>query len=136
VDFISIGTNDLSQYVLAMDRQNPALAAQLDGLHPAVLRLIGEAARGAAATRWIGVCGGLASEPVAVPILIGLGVRELSVAPAMIAEIKALVRTLRLEDCRRLAARALDQDGPEAVRGLAAEHLAAALEPRVVGAVA
>lgn len=136
VDFISIGTNDLSQYVLAMDRQNPALAAQLDGLHPAVLRLIGEAARGAASTRWIGVCGGLASEPAAVPILIGLGVRELSVAPAMIAEIKALVRTLSIEDCRRLAVRALDQDGPEAVRALAAEHLAAALEPRVVGAVA
>lgn len=136
VDFISIGTNDLSQYVLAMDRQNPALAAQLDGLHPAVLRLIGQAAEGAAATRWIGVCGGLASEPAAVPILLGLGVSELSVAPAMIAEIKALVRTLRLEDCRRLAVQALDQDGADAVRALAVEHLAAALEPRVVGAVA
>lgn len=136
VDFISIGTNDLSQYALAMDRQNPALAAQLDGLHPAVLRLIAEAARGAAATRWVGVCGGLASEPAAVPILIGLGVRELSTAPAMIAEIKALVRGLKLEDCRRLAFEALDQDGPEAVRALAANHLAAALEPRVVGAVA
>jgi multiphosphoryl transfer protein len=135
IDFVSVGTNDLTQYALAMDRQNPALAAQLDGLHPAVLRLIEQAAAGAASTRWIGVCGGLASEPAAATILIGLGVRELSVAPAMVAEIKAVVRTLTLDGCRRLAALALEQDGPEAVRALAAEHLAAAFEPRV-GAVA
>lgn len=136
IDFISIGTNDLTQYALAMDRQNPALAAQLDGLHPAVLRLIRQAADGAASARWIGVCGGLASEPAAAAILIGLGVRELSVAPAMVAEIKAVVRTLTLAGCRRLATLSLDQDDPEAVRALAAQHLAAAADPRPVGAVA
>ncbi len=136
VDFVSIGTNDLTQYTLAMDRQNPALATQLDPLHPAVLRLIARAAEGAAATRWVGVCGGLASEPAGVPILIGLGVRELSVAPALIAEIKAVVRGLTLDGCRRLAARALEQDGPEAVRALAVDHLAALRKPRPVGAVA
>jgi phosphoenolpyruvate-protein kinase (PTS system EI component) len=92
----------------------------LDGLHPAVLRLIRQAAEGAASARWIGVCGGLASEPAAAAILIGLGVRELSVAPAMVAEIKAVVRTLTLAGCRRLATLSLDQDGPEAVRALAA----------------
>lgn len=136
IDFVSIGTNDLTQYALAMDRQNPALAAQLDGLHPAVLRLIGQTAKGAASTRWVGLCGGLASDPVAAPVLIGLGVRELSVAPAMVAEVKAVVRTLTLEGCRRLAAETLEQDGSEAVRALAGDHIAAALSPRAVGAVA
>ncbi|RZJ18124.1 MAG: phosphoenolpyruvate--protein phosphotransferase [Brevundimonas sp.] len=134
IDFISIGTNDLTQYALAMDRQNPALAAQLDSLHPAVLRLIAQAAEGAAPLKWIGVCGGLAADPLAAPILIGLGVRELSATPSMVAEIKAVVRSLTLADCSRLAAEALGQDGPEAVRALTAERLAA-LKSRV-GAIA
>ncbi len=125
IDFISIGTNDLTQYALAMDRQNAALAAQLDGLHPAVLRLVAQAAEGAASLKWIGVCGGLASDPAAAPILIGLGVRELSATPAMVAEIKALIRRLTLEDCRRLAVEAVGQDGPEAVRALTADRITA-----------
>lgn len=131
VEFVSLGTNDLTQYALAMDRQNPALAAQLDGLHPAVLRLIAQAADGAAALRWIGVCGGLASDLTAVPILIGLGVRELSATPSMIAEVKAVARALTLADCRRLAAEALGLDSAEAVRALAGERLAGRLQPRV-----
>ena len=103
-DFLSIGTNDLTQYALAMDRGNPALAGSIDGLNPAVLRLIGACCRGAAAHgKWVGVCGGLASDPLAVPILIGLGVTELSCAPAMVAEIKLLVRGLTLATCRELA---------------------------------
>lgn len=134
IDFISIGTNDLTQYALAMDRQNPALAAQLDSLHPAVLRLIAQAMEGAASLKWTGVCGGLASDLLAVPILIGLGVRELSATPAMVAEVKALVRRLALDDCRRLAVEALGQDSAEAVRTLAAERIAA-LQSRL-GAVA
>ncbi|HZW14909.1 MAG TPA: phosphoenolpyruvate--protein phosphotransferase [Brevundimonas sp.] len=121
VDFISIGTNDLTQYALAMDRQNPHLAPQLDALHPAVLRLIQQAVAGAAGVRWIGVCGGLASEVEAAPILVGLGVTELSAAPAMIAEIKAVVRRFTLAECRALALEALGMDGPEAVRALAAD---------------
>ena len=82
-DFLSIGTNDLTQYTLAMDRGNPQLAAQVDGLHPAVLRLIALAAGGAARhERPLCVCGGLASDLAAVPILIGqLGVTELSAMP-------------------------------------------------------
>ena len=125
IDFISIGTNDLTQYALAMDRQNAALAAQLDSLHPAVLRLIAQAAEGAGALKWIGVCGGLASDLLAAPILVGLGVRELSATPARVAEVKALVRRLTLDDCRRMAVDALAQDDAEAVRALAAERIAA-----------
>jgi phosphocarrier protein FPr/phosphocarrier protein len=132
VDFISIGTNDLTQYALAMDRQNPHLAPQLDGLHPAVLRLIAQAADGAAATRWIGVCGGLASDVLAAPLLVGLGVRELSATPAMVAEIKAAVRGFTLAECRDLALAALSLDGPEAVRALAAEAAARVVRPRTL----
>ncbi|MFN3931539.1 MAG: phosphoenolpyruvate--protein phosphotransferase [Brevundimonas sp.] len=134
VDFISVGTNDLTQYTLAMDRQNPHLAPQLDALHPAVLRLIQQAVAGATDARWIGVCGGLASEIEAAPILVGLGVTELSAAPAMIAEIKAVVRRFTLAECQALAREALEMDGPEAVRALAGEAVRDAIPSRKVGA--
>ncbi|VXD04049.1 phosphoenolpyruvate--protein phosphotransferase [Sphingomonas sp. 8AM] len=121
-DFLSIGTNDLTQYTLAMDRGNAAVAGALDGLHPAVLRLIGETVRGGALRhRWTGVCGSLASDPLAVPILLGLGVTELSVAPAAVPEIKALVRDLDLSAARDHARAALACPDAAAVRRLARE---------------
>jgi phosphoenolpyruvate-protein kinase (PTS system EI component) len=119
-DFFSIGSNDLSQYTLAMDRGEAELASQLDALHPAVLRLIGiSAAAARAAGRPIAVCGGLASDPLAAPLLVGLGVDELSAVPSIIPELKARLRGLHLEDCRALAARALDAPSAAAVRALA-----------------
>ncbi|MEH3048099.1 phosphoenolpyruvate--protein phosphotransferase [Sphingomonas adhaesiva] len=119
-DFLSIGSNDLTQYALAMDRGNPAVAAQVDGLHPAVLRLIDATCRGAAGQgRWTGVCGGLASDPLAVPILVGLGVTELSATPARVPEIKAAVHAATLEAYRALARDALAQETAEDVRRLA-----------------
>lgn len=124
-DFLSIGTNDLTQYTLAMDRGNPAVAGGVDGLDPAVLRLIGQTCAGAARHgKWVGVCGGLASDPLAVPILIGLGVSELSAAPAMVPDIKALVRTLTLEDCQTLAEEVCASASAKQVRALAGELLA------------
>jgi len=118
-DFLSIGTNDLTQYVLAMDRGNPELAARIDALHPAVLRMIDQTCQGAARHhRWVGVCGGLASDVAATPILLGLGVTELSTTASICPEVKARVRSLSLESCRGLAAQALDQVSPEAVRAL------------------
>jgi phosphoenolpyruvate-protein phosphotransferase len=121
-DFLSIGTNDLAQYALAMDRTNPALAVQVDGLHPAVLRLIRMAAEGGRRLgRPVTVCGGLASDLAAVPILLGLGITELSVAPGVIPEIKALVRDLSLAGCRGLAERACGATSAQAVRALAIE---------------
>lgn len=81
VDFFSVGTNDLTQYTLAIDRGHPTLSAQADGLHPAVLQLIDITVRAAHAHgKWVGVCGELAADPLAVPVLIGLGVDELSVS--------------------------------------------------------
>ena len=118
-DFLSVGTNDLTQYVLAMDRGNPELAARIDALHPAVLRMIDQTCKGAAKHhRWVGVCGGLASDLVAVPVLVGLGVTELSATAATVPEVKALVRTLNVEACQALARQALDLTSPEAVREL------------------
>jgi phosphocarrier protein FPr/phosphocarrier protein len=119
-DFLSIGTNDLTQYALAMDRGNPAVASDLDGLHPAVLRLIARTCEGGAVHgKWTGVCGGLASDPLAVPILIGLGVTELSSAPALVPEIKALVATLTIDACRAHAAAAMNCISAADVRTLA-----------------
>jgi phosphoenolpyruvate-protein phosphotransferase len=119
-DFFSIGSNDLSQYTLAMDRGEAELAAQLDAFHPAVLRLIGiSAAAARAAGRPIAVCGGLASDPLAAALLVGLGVDELSAVPSAIPELKARLRGLHLEDCRALAKRALDAPSAAAVRALA-----------------
>ncbi len=117
VEFLSIGSNDLAQYTLAMDRLHPILASRLDGLHPAVLRLIARAAQaGNARQIEVGVCGGLASDPEAIPLLLGLGVRELSVVPAMIPRIKSLVRTLTLSACVQLAQETLRLQSAGAVR--------------------
>ena len=123
--FLSVGTNDLAQYALAADRTNSRVSAMLDGLHPAVLRLIRLAAEGASAhNRWLGVCGGLASDPAAVPILLGLGVTELSAAPGAVPAIKAIVRNLRLENCRKLAGRACAAASAAEVRAIASEPVA------------
>ena len=109
VDFFSIGTNDLTQYTLAMDRGHPQLAAQADGLHPAVLRLIAMTVSAAHRhRRWVGVCGGLAGDPVAVPALIGLGVDELSVSAPAIPTVKAQIRRLSRGDCQRMASGLLE----------------------------
>ncbi len=107
-DFFSIGTNDLTQYTLAMDRTHPNLAARADGLHPAVLRLIARTAEAAhAAGKWVGVCGELGADPAAVPILVGLGVDELSVSVPAIPGVKAQIRSLTLAECKERAQRAL-----------------------------
>ena len=108
VDFVSIGTNDLTQYVMAAERGNPAVADLADAAHPAVLRLIAQVCQ-AAATQGcrVAVCGEAAADPEIAPVLMGLGVRELSVSPAAIGQVKGLVRTLDTVDVTRLAADAL-----------------------------
>ncbi|QXZ13278.1 phosphoenolpyruvate--protein phosphotransferase [Pseudomonas sp. AO-1] len=122
-DFLSIGTNDLSQYTLAMDRDHAGLAARVDALHPALLRLIAMTCAGAAAhKRWVGVCGALASDPLATPVLIGLGVTELSVSPVQIGEIKDRVRQLHEAECQRLSLDLLKLNSAAAVRHACHQH--------------
>lgn len=120
-DFFSVGTNDLTQYVLAMDRMNPALARQVDALHPAVLRLIKMAADGARAHgRWIGVCGALASAPLAAPLLVGLGVTELSGTAKSVPQVKAMLRRATEAECREAAEAALAEKSAAGVRAILA----------------
>ncbi|MCW2958029.1 MAG: fruB1 [Solirubrobacterales bacterium] len=108
VQFFSVGTNDLTQYVLAMDRLHPVLAKQADALHPAVLRTIKLVTDAAEAEGvWVGVCGGVAGEPEGALILAGLGVRELSVSVPAVAAVKARLRTVDRAAVRALADRAL-----------------------------
>jgi phosphocarrier protein FPr len=128
--FFSVGTNDLTQYTLAMDRGNAKLASQVDALNPSVLNLVAQAVKGARAHgRWVGVCGGVASDPQAVPILIGLGVDELSVSAPAIPAIKAQIRTLDRSACRAIAEQALMRDGAAEVRALVPERWTEASAP-------
>ena len=119
VDFFSLGTNDLTQYLFAADRTNPDLAPLADSLHPALLRLVGQVVRAAhAQRRWVGVCGEMASDLWAVPLLVGLGVDELSVHPPLVPRIKAAVRKLDRLNAANAAAAALDLEDATAVRRL------------------
>jgi len=121
VDFFSIGTNDLTQYTLAVDRQHPELAAMADSLHPAVLRLVERTVAGARRHgRWVGVCGGLAGEPLGAALLVGLGVDELSMSVGDVGPIKALLRRHSLSELQALARQALDLDSADEVRALGA----------------
>src|SRR5580765_6357738 len=121
-DFFSIGTNDLTQYTLAMDRGHPKLAPRIDGLSPGVLHLINHTVRGGyAANRPVAVCGGIASDVHGVPILIGLGVDELSISLPAIPAIKGQIRKLRFDECRELAQKALAAESAAEVRALIGE---------------
>ena len=123
VDFFSIGTNDLTQYTLAMDRDHPRLASQADSFHPSVLRLIAGTVKAAHAHgKWVGVCGAMASETLAVPLLLGLGVDELSVSVPLIPAVKAAVREVDLVDCQAIAQQVLGLESAEQVREALRRH--------------
>jgi phosphoenolpyruvate-protein phosphotransferase len=124
VDFFSIGSNDLTQYTLAADRGNPAVASLFDSLHPAVLRLVDNVIRAAhAANVWVGMCGEMAGDLVAIPILLGLGLDEFSMGAAAVPPAKALIRQLSLVETQALAREALAQPTAPAVRDLVKRRL-------------
>ena len=117
VDFFSIGTNDLTQYLLAVDRSNARVAHHFDSLHPAVLRAIASAVRGArGARRPISVCGEMAGDPAAAVLLTGLGVETLSMAAASIPAVKRALRTFSHQRAQAMAAAALAAEDPAEVR--------------------
>lgn len=119
VDFFSIGTNDLSQYVMAGDRTNPRVANLVDALHPAVLRMVKQTVEaGHAAGISVGLCGELAADPLATAILLGLGLDELSVNPQSIPAIKQGIHQLSLAESQAIATSALQQDSAQQVREL------------------
>ena len=109
VDFFSLGTNDLVQYVLAADRENEAIARYYQPLHPGVLRLIDLVVGAAAASgRPLTICGDMAGDPFYTRLLLGLGLRELSVAPGEMLEVKERIRDTDLGAARELARAALE----------------------------
>ena len=111
VDFFSLGTNDLIQYTLALDRNNEHVAKLYEPTHPAVLRLIADTARAAGRNGiWTGVCGEMAGDLRYVPILVGLGVEELSMSPISIGHVRRLIRKISMADAERIAAQALQAE--------------------------
>jgi len=117
VDFFSIGSNDLIQYTLAVDRGNDRVAYLYDQYHPAVLRLIRDAVRAARKQKiWVGICGEMAGDPLAVLLLIGMGVDELSTSPLMLPEVKSIIRSTSYRSARKTVAKALEMTTGSEVR--------------------
>jgi phosphotransferase system enzyme I (PtsI) len=129
VKFFSIGTNDLIQYTLAVDRLNEKIAHLYEPTHPGILRLIKATVdAGQAHGIWTGICGEMAGDLAAVPLLLGLGVSELSVTPSMVPRVKMLIRSIEMSEARKLAEFALDSDSPKEILARA-EALAKAAVP-------
>ena len=124
-DFVSIGTNDLIQYTLAVDRTDDRVSRMYEPLHPAILRVLRQVAKGAGRRHVpVSVCGEMAADPVLLPLLTGLGLREFSMSPAAIPVAKQVFRSLRVSDTMRLASRALKAATAAEVEKVLAESLA------------
>ena len=125
-DFVSIGTNDLIQYCLAVDRTDDRVSQLYEPLHPAIVRVLRHVARGGARRgRPVGVCGEMAADPVLLPLLAGLGLREFSMTPAAIPVAKQVVRGLRLPETRKLAVKVLKAATADEVERVLAESMSA-----------
>ncbi|MEA2034146.1 MAG: phosphoenolpyruvate--protein phosphotransferase [Euryarchaeota archaeon] len=127
VDFFSFGTNDLIQYTLAVDRVNEKIAYLYNPLHPAILRSLHQVIEVAHNNNiWVGMCGEMAGDPLAIPLLLGMGLDEVSVSPAMVPEVKKIIRSLKLAEVRELTRRLLnyrsaveiDREVRKALRGV------------------
>ena len=119
VDFFSVGSNDLIQYTMAADRSNPKTASLYQPLHPAILRGLRNVVDAARAEGiWVGICGEMAADPLAIPILVGLGFDELSVSPYLVPEVKTVVRSISYAQAQAVAEASLRLDSAAAVRAL------------------
>jgi phosphotransferase system enzyme I (PtsI) len=126
VDFFSIGTNDLTQYTMAADRTNASVSYLINGLQPAVLRLIDMVIKAAHKKgKWVGMCGELAGEPLAIPILLGLGLDEFSMNPPAVPIAKQVIRSLSYEEAKIVAEKALNLENFEAIQAMVKEEVAA-----------
>jgi phosphotransferase system enzyme I (PtsI) len=126
-DFFAIGTNDLTAYTLAADRGDADVAGLYDPLHPAVLRLVQFATEAALRLRMpVSVCGEVAGNPKLVPLLLGFGLRSLSMSAASLPRVKQVIRTVEIDACARLARRVMEQSDPMQIRALVDGFAAAA----------
>ena len=123
-DFFSIGSNDLTQYTLAVDRTNHRVARMYDPFNPAVLRLVREVIEcGHRAGIWVGMCGEMCADPLAVPLLLGLSLDEFSMNPVAVPEVKRMILNLRLDQCRRVAARVMEAESADKSRAILADFV-------------
>jgi phosphotransferase system enzyme I (PtsI) len=123
-DFVSVGTNDLVQYLLAVDRDNQRVAKMYDPFHPGVLRVLQQIASAASqAGKGASICGEIAGDHWFTPLLVGLGFRELSMAPVFLPRVKLMLRGFTLAECEDLARRALAMQATSAVRKLVQEEI-------------
>lgn len=128
VDFLSIGTNDLTQYMMAVDRGNDSVAALYQPFNPAVVRTIHYVVDAAHRKhKWVGICGEMAGDPVATVLFVGLGVDELSVIPPVLPEIKKIIRSIRQRDAHRIAEKVLMMSSEREIR----EYLSSITRTRV-----
>jgi phosphotransferase system enzyme I (PtsI) len=117
VDFFSIGTNDLIQYTLAVDRMNEHISILYEPLHPAVLRLIKNVIDAShKAGKWTGMCGEMAGDVTAAPILLGMGLDEFSMSASSIPQVKKIIRSLSYDEAKQIAEKALSLERPEEIR--------------------
>jgi len=117
VDFFSIGSNDLTQYTMAVDRANARISYLFDPLHPAILRLIKQVVETAHKRKiWVGLCGEMSADPLAIPLLIGLGLDELSMSPVALPEVKKIIRGIKIEDAKKMVRKALQFKTPFEIR--------------------
>jgi len=124
-DFLSVGSNDLVQYLLAVDRGNSLVASLYDEFHPAVLTTLKHVVNAGHKQKiWVGICGGMAGNPIAAPLLIGMGMDELSVVPAVLPEIKKIIRSVSYASLQELAREALSKGSGAEVRQLLREFIA------------
>jgi len=124
VDFLSVGTNDLVQYLLAVDRDNQRVAGMYDPFHPGVLRVLRSIAQTANQSgKPVAICGEIAGDHLFTPLLLGFGFRDLSMAPVFLPRVKLMVRSFSLAECRSLAEQALAMDSAQAVRKFVQEQI-------------
>jgi phosphoenolpyruvate-protein phosphotransferase (PTS system enzyme I) len=123
-DFVSIGSNDLTQYTIAVDRGSPYVSKLFDSLHPAVIRQIDIVARRCReAGKWVGICGQMASDPLAIPLLLGYGLNELSVPLTLIPDVKEMISSINMTDAEMLAALALTMKSSDEIRKFVLDHV-------------
>ena len=130
-DFFSIGTNDLIQYTMAVDRVNEYVSYLYEPLHPSLIRLIGDVARAAkAANIPVTVCGEMAGEPMIAPVLVGLGIRELSMSAVSMGEVKAAIREMNTADTEALITRIRDLPTAADVRAIVTDYVFGLMAPK------
>jgi phosphotransferase system enzyme I (PtsI) len=124
VDFLSIGTNDLIQYLLAVDRSNDVVSDLYDEFHPAVVRFLRRIIeRGKRGKVWVGMCGEMAGDPLATVLLVGLGLDEFSVVPRVLPEIKKIIRSVSYKAARKLAKHVLTLDSEDEIKSYLKSHM-------------